>query len=130
MASNLFVIFIAVKLILKFMSLMNWMMKPRNGVAYGMNAILLSVLARTLFSSSSIDSIAEVLSLNYSCSVKVSTRSSRRNAKRRPFCAQGYRESCLSSFGLSSASLLAICTEEELLDAISRPKAFISLCYC
>lgn len=76
MASNLFVIFIAVRLILKLMSLINWMMKPRKGVAYGINAIFLSVVARTLFSSSSIDSIAMVLSLNCSCSDKVSTNSS------------------------------------------------------
>jgi hypothetical protein len=111
----------AVRLILKFMSFIYWIIKPKKGVAYGMNCIFFSVTARTLFNSDSIISMALVLSFHCFYSFNASTCSSFRNPKNRPFCAHGYLDSCFASFIILSKVFSLFCGGIGAFYPISRP---------
>ena len=119
----------AVKHILKLISLINYIMYPMNGVAYGRKSIFLSLTAKTLLSSYSIVSAADALV--YHClfsSANVSTNESFKNEKSRPFVNLGYFGSCLASFGVKLWSTpLPMFGVIVLLFIISRPIILKSL---
>ena len=114
---------------MKLISLINCIIYPINGVAYGRKSIFLSLVAKTLFNSYSIDSAADALDYHYLfSSASVSTRESFKNENNKPFENLGYFYSYFISFEVKLLStFLLIFGVIVLLLIISRPTILRSL---